>query len=593
MGSEEKARTKTVFNIRGSRKTTIALAVVLIIAIAGIAAWVAMSDKSPRQAYLKAESQNFKKYSQQIKNGYKDFYESQKPFIENSYRKRMEYTTDITSDSESPFGIKNAGNILGVLRRSKLIVDFNSNPVANQSQTKLSLLVERTPFLDVQAYTNVTKLGFTVPVLLPNKYFTVDLDRADEVYKRFDISLRPKRFPKVVDVAKVIDFNEESFDASAKEYGTLLMDSIKESDVEYGNKVTMEINGEKKAGREVIVKLDSQETKALATKLAEKIAGDEVLLEMTYGNFAVAAAILDEAGLFHVHKFLDELGYLRLNDILIRYIDNLNVKKDTAAFKGELAAYINKAVFPDGMDMTVVLDGSGRILYRSFNVAIGTGSVETMKISLHTGTHDPKAESLLKGFAEIYANIESDAGAKQLLGWSIDTNIDSNLKNRDKKGKVEFKHIRKIKDSDEFAIDAAFNIDSSTDEATLKQLTKTDYDISFIGTDTELKDRFFGELTNESWKNDKHKTRNSNSTLIMKFDLPTLDLKNTVVKLDIKKEDRYGTEFKIPAVREQDSIDLNAVTDQDLANIKGDIHRSFGIFYLQNKPIFDALMGQE
>lgn len=39
-------------------------------------------------------------------------------------------------------------------------------------------------------------------------------------------------------------------------------------------------------------------------------------------------------------------------------------------------------------------------------------------------------------------------------------------------------------------------------------------------------------------------------------------------------------------------MDLNAATQQDLDKIEMEIMASFGAFYLNNKPIFDAILGQ-
>ncbi|MCX7711760.1 MAG: hypothetical protein N2484_18105 [Clostridia bacterium] len=575
----------------GTKKIWIISAILVVIAAVGVTGWYMLSGKTPRSAYLEAEGKNFKKYSQQLKEAYKDFYETQKPYMEGTFKKRMEFTMDIKSESEAPFGIKNAANILDVLRRSKFIIDMNNNPSSKQSQTKVALLVEKAPFLDAQAFVKDRQMGFTVPVLLPDKYFMVNLDQIDQVYDRFSVPLRPKRIAKAVDIASTVKFDEGKFGELAKDYGSLLSSYIQDRNVKYGEQVSLKINGEEKKGKQIIISLDKDETKKLVMDIAGKVNAEDALLNLTYGNYAGIAKIFDEAGFFQVYKVLEDFGFLKLNDIIKRYIDHLNVKEGPVSVKKDIKEYAEKASFPEGLKMVLVVDNSGNILDRKINTSVLEDSSRKVSLEFHSGTNDAKEDSIKKGFAEVRVAFEDSSKKNISIEWGVNTDITADSKKDSKRGKVEIKHLRKINDQEEFAIKTNLDLDSSVDEATLKRNSTTHYDIRFTGEDPKLVDRFFGDLKNESWKNNKQKTKNSNSTLTMSMEIPTLDLKNTMIQFDLKKEDRLGVDFKLPEVKDQDRIDLNQITDKDLGKVQEDMLKSFGTFYLQNKPVFDALTG--
>lgn len=581
---------KDVF--KNKRLMTIAIGVLILAAI-GTAVWLTLFNKSARQAYLEAEGRNFKLYAQQLEKAYKAFYEDQKPYMESSYKKRLEFTADIKSDSKAPFGIQNAENILDVLRRCKFILDMNNKPETNQSRTKLSLLVEKAPFLDAQAYTKGNEMGFTVPVLLPDKYFTVSLDRLDQVYDRFAIPLRPKRVVKSVDIAKTVNFSEDKLDGILKEYGTLLSQVLKDKNVRYGDRVTVEIDGEERKGRQIIISLSSEETKTLAKEVVNKIISDEAFLGVTYENYINTVKLFDEGGFFQVHKVLDDLGYLELNEILQKYIENMNVKKPAKDFVKDIEAYMVDADFPDGLEMVLVIDASGKILDRIAKTSVSGKNNKKVLLDLHSGTNAAEADSLANGFADIKVSYDREGVGTQQLGWAVSTDIDADEKKQSKKGRIEINHLRIVNGAEEFAIQAKLDIDSGINEATLKRVSRTNYDISFSGVDPKLIDRFYGELKNDSWRNNKQKTRNSNYSLTMNFDLPTLDLKNTVVRFDLKQEDRLAVNFDLPEPGEQERINLDNISDKDLNKVTEEVLKSFGVFYLQNKPIFDALMGNK
>ena len=596
MSEEDKASS----NIFRNRK--LILISVCVVVILGIAALLAVHfgfmAKSPRQFYLESESKNVKRYSDQIKQVYNDFYTYQKPYMDSRYKDRLELTADLQSGEEKPFGLSNAKDIFDIIRKCKLVVDSNNDPNAKKSLTKLSLLLESAPMLDAEVYTNNRQMGVTIPVFLPDKYFMVNLDKLDEVYDRLEsrynlLPLKPKRVLKKVDIAKAISFSNEEFDGVIKDYGSFVAGLIDESDVKYGKNVTVKVGNEDREGREVVVSLSSEKTKKLLQGIADKISSDDTLLKLTYGNYSDVIKLVDEAGIFQLFEVLDQKGYLKLNKTLKSYMENVDVKKDLDKFKASIKDYGNSAVISDGLKMTLVIDKSGAILDRKTDISYSKSSGEKTAIDIHTGTNDVKNDDFKNGFCEIALSSTDTNGQKQAVLWSFNSDITPSGTGSDKKGKIEITNSNKVNDKEEFSAQIKLDLDKKQDPATLKDNSTVKYDIGFKGGESAATDRFNGEIDTVSWKNNKTKTRDANTTLLINADLPSYNLKNTSLKLDLKKEDRLEIpEFSLPEVQPANEVDLNNISDAGLLKVENEMLSSFGTFYLQNKPMMDAIFAK-
>lgn len=577
---------------KGKKSIAITVLAVLIIAALGAASYFIFLNKPPRDYYLQTESKNFRKYSEHIKRTYKDFYSYQKPYLDSRYKNRVELTADIKSDGDKPFGLENSRNIFDIVKRCKLIVDSSTDPAAKESLTRLSLSLENAPLIDATAYLKDKVLGFTVPVLLPDKYFTVNTDRMDEVYSRFDIPFRPKKAVKMSDIAKTVSYSDSEFDKVIKDYGAFISGLIEEKDVRYGRNVTLRVGNEKIKARQIEVTLGSDKTKKLVQTLLDKAASDDTLIKLTYGNYADVIGLFDEAGLFQVINALDSTGYLKLNDSEKALVNGLNVKKDISAFKGIIRELSSKANFDGGLKMIVTVDGAGNILDRRVSANVSSGPQAKANIEIHTGSNDVKNDDFRNGFCSLRINRKGESGDQLTQVWNISSNITPAAKNGDKKGKVEAGYSESVNNQEKYAFQAKFDLSKNTDETTMKTNNKIVYNIQTTEGKSDVTGKFSGELITESWKNNKQKTRNANSTFTVNADMPSLGLKNTSLKLRIASEDKFGINFKLPEVQAANAIDLNTISDADLAKVEEQIMASFGTFYLKNKPIFDAVSGQ-
>lgn len=548
---------KAVKSFLNKVRTNKALLVACITALAVLAAAVAyftFPGQSARDFYFKAESKNFKKLSDDIERMYREFHENREPYLKERYKKRSEITLDISSESENLFGLSNAGGIMDIVGRSKLIIDARHDPAGSQSLAKTSLLIDKTPIIDADVFSKGKELAFSVPVLIPDKYFLVNTDRLDELYERFNISIRPKSILKQDDLVQKLYFDRKELDRIGKEYGKLLSAFIKEENVTYGGDAVVRVGNEERKGRQVFVRLDSETAQRMLSGLLNRAAGDDTLLRLVFGNLSAVSGVLDDSGLFGI---LDLLGdTFALNDNVKAIFKALNINGDMDELKSKLRNFAEKTEFTESLKMELVIDKNGNILARDVNLTWADSSEKNIINSIVVGTK-----------------------------------LDPYSKNGDVKGRIEFTYSKSRDGVREFSFDAGFDIERLNDAAALKKNTRIIYDIKIRDERPDVSDRFHGELDIGSARNNKQRTVNTSTSLMVNMELPTMDIKETSIKLNVVTEDRLGIEeFSIPDTGGAKTVRLDGITDEGLAALREEVMASFGTFYLNNKTLIDALM---
>ena len=577
--------------MKNKKALFIVISALAVILIAGTA-YMMLSGKNAREFYLDAESKNFKKYADQLKKAYKDFKEAQQPYLTGNYKIRNELTADIGQNANA--GSSGAGSVNGVydlIRKCKLVVDYKCNPIEKTGVTGLSLLLEKTPFIDAEIISKDNRLYFTVPVLTPDRYFSVDTNKLNEVYDRFDIPVKPSRVPDPNALANAVEFNGDEFDALASDYGKFIADSIKEAGVKYGKTVELTISGQKVKGREVSVTLSREESNALMKGLAEKAAGDETFAKLTYGNFAAASEIVDEAGIFQLFYYLDKTGAVVLNESEKKLLKALDVEKNLEGFKNEIGKLFDGFDFTDGLKMNLIIDKSGNILDRKA-VAVIKSSIDgaEYEINVHTGTNSIKYNDYRNRFLEAELRAKSGKEKDSRRYFGINPAFTPSAGDGDGKGSIEIHWGADAEGGVRSATSARFDIDSATDELTLKRNSTVKYSVELQENSEGAPDKISGEIDTAKWKNNKMKTKNQTTAFTINAELPSFGISGFSAKLSLAREDRLEFEaFKLPEVAGGSVVNLNTATDEELSKVQDEILSSFGTFYMTNKPIFDAV----
>lgn len=570
----------------------ITAAVVLIAAVAYFAVRI-LGQSDARSFYFKAESQNINRYIQWIKNSYNDFQEKHRPYGNTAYRRRNEYTADIRSDGK-PFGMKDASRLFDLITNSKLVVDTKSNSSESKSITTASLLVEKAPFIDAEFIKDDGVIYFTVPVLLPGKYFSVEQQEIDKLYDRFSIPIRPKRVISGLNIANTIKFDEGIFDASVKELGLVISEGIEEGNVTYGESDQIIISDEVVTGREVIVSLDGPSSTALFRGLIEFLVEDEALLSYTYGNLADLSAFLDDAGVFRLSEFLDEKEIVCLNEDERRIRAGLNFKRDMEGLKSSLKSFADSYELADGFEMTLFIDKAGNILKRDIDIHFtsvkGDKSIKddkSFRLGINTGATTAH-EDLKNRFAHISLDKKESGGG--IIKLEV-TPIFEKTQDDDIKGSINAGFSYEKPEGSLTGADIVFDISVETDKNTLKRNKIVNFSARVFGEGED--GEFSGEVAVTSWKNKKLGTVNSTARISAKADLPSFSIKDLTANINMAKEDVLGIDsFALPSFSREEFTDLITAEDSDISKVEMQIMASFGAFYLNNKPIFDAILEQ-
>jgi len=577
--------------LKSGKVIVISAAVLLVVAIA-FAVFMLLPKKTPRELYLESERKNFKKYSSQIKSLLNDFYTEQEPYIKNRHKKRSELSIDIKSEDERAFGITDSKEVFELLSRSKIIFDTKADPLKKESISNISLILESAPLIDATTFREGDRIGFTIPVLMPERYFTLSAERMEDVYKRFNIPLRPTRFVSKADVAETTVYSDEMMDKVMEKYGKLISGLIEENEVKLGKKVKVKVGEQEIKGSEITVTLDSEKTSTLMRELMDNASSDDTLLKLTYGNYAGIIKLLDEAAFFQLFNVLDSIGYLKLNNSEKALLDRINTKKDLESFGSSLKALGGRYSFPEGLKMTIIIDKTGTILDRKVTMHCNqNGKSDGVLLGIHTGVNSVKNQNFNNGFLTLDISKTGQGYDKERDFFSVNSNVTPSQKNGNKKGKIEITYRKSRGEVLESSAAASLDIEEATDELTLKRNRTIRYNVEIQGSSSDEKDTINGEINTVKWENIKRKTRNSNTSIVINAALPSFNLQNTEIALNAAEEDKFDIEeFTIPEVPNEKRFDLDNVSDADMARLENELMAAFGTFYLNNKPIIDAFI---
>ncbi len=535
--------------------------------------------------YLRAEKNSYEKTVRWVEESYTAFKKKQEPYLKEAHRRRTEITAQIGPDAEA-FGSTDMAVLSDLIGKSKLVLDMRKQPVEDNSLTNVSLLLEKVPFIDAELLTDRDKLYFSVPVLLPGKYFSAELDQIEEVYDKLPIPIQPKKLVTGAVISETLEFNAEAFRASAGKLGNAAAKYLTKETVKYGQEKTLVISGDSIRGKEVLISLDEESATALLHELTDLIVQEDVLLQFTYGNITKLSSLSEEAGLFRLFEYLDETGTAVMNEIERNLLESLKMDTDIEDFRKNLRDTLRGYTVKDGLQMTTIIDVDGNILDRKLVLdLLDTKGNGGFSLDISSGCSNTVFEDARNRFADITVS-----DASRIIEMHIMPDFEKAEKNKTS-GNIAFEYSITPNGGNRTGIRLDLELSSRLDELTLKTNRNMDFRTEFFGDIGE--GTLEGEWNNSSWQNNKLRSRNSTSEIRFKADLPFLGIHSFSGVLNLAGEDRFAIEpFALPAVQPSSVMDLNAATQNDLDMIEMEIMASFGAFYLNNKQIFDAFLGQ-
>lgn len=561
---------------------------ILIAAVFILTACFFLIKPSARDFYLKAEGKSIKNYTQQIKDAYKEFYNENKPFMDNSYKSRYEISANIESSDDKFFGVENSKAIMDILRKCKLIIDYQNNPAKHESLTNAGIMLEKAPLVDAGIITRNGQTAVTVPVLLPGKYFTFSQDNLDKIYDKLNIPVRPKLLLKSVDIATALKFSDKELDDTIKNYSDYFSSMIDNTDVKYGGKTAVKVGSKELEGTEVLVTLDKAKAEKLFKGILEKAADDETLMKLTFQNYDAITALLEKGGIFQALNEFYKGGFLSLDDDFKTILAQMSGKKDINSVKSSIKKLTAGASFPDGLKMTLVIDSSGNILSRKISLAMKTGEGDSFTYNIYTGTNDIKNNNFDNIIFDLAVEARNKNGEKVLRSIKVN-NTQTAAGDNQTAAKNSIKYERQRNGKEEFSagiyLDKSFKTDSKTQGG--KDAIK--YEILINYALSGKTDKIQGELNTSYTSNDKKKTRSSTSNITINANMPSINLPDSTIKIGLTSEDKFNTAFSLPKVEASNSISLDNITDTQVESIEKEIFKSLGQFYADNQPLVDAV----
>lgn len=569
-----------------TKKLILIITVAIIIAAVVYTAWSVLTRKSTEELYLDAEKKLFGEMADNIGKQYASLKEKYKPYMEEAYSTRTELSLKIAGGLES-FGFDDSGAVTGILDKSKLIVKTKTHPVKGISITEADLLLERAPFLNARLFSDPQTIWLSVPDFLPDRYFSVKRDDLEGLYDKFSIPVKPLKLISGRELAANLSFELSTFRNSAEKLADIYSGYLQGGAVADNGQKTINFGGGMAGGREVLVRLDEENATSLLRELLTAIANDDGLLLYTYGNFASISGLLDDAGLFRLFGFMDETGAMVLSDYEREILKKLNTGGDMEEFRGNLLKAAASYRLRDGIKMSVLLDKSGNIVYREVSLDFlnteGGASFRT-DIAMGNGTAGYKHVGI--------AFREYDPGSAEEIRRTTELSIRSAVeesKSSQKEGRIDIDYAI-TEGSERSEIDIGIDISDRTDEKTLKRLSNIKLEADISGDVGE--GNIIAVIDNASWSNRKLNKSNRTTEITLDADLPFLGISGFSATMSIAVEDSFGIEdFSLPDPDESAVMDLYTASGEDLDKLEKDIMASFGSFYLNNKYIFDALLG--
>lgn len=577
---------------RNSRKSVIIISLCIIFAaVLAYIIYSAVSRKSTTEIYLDAESKNFERIVNKIEGYYASFVEKQKPYMEGPNRSRTEITADIKG-AEELLGLKNAGQVSGIINRAKLIIDTRTQPQKGISAAEASLLLERTPFLNAELYSDGRTIWFAVPEIIPGRYFSTQRDRLGDLYDRFSIPVKPMDTISGPKIAKSLVFDREPLMASAKKLGDIFTGYFTDETVTLKGKLDFAAGEKTFEGLEFHIYLNEERASSLFRELFTAVSEDEVLLKHVYGNYANMTALLDDAGLFRLFGYLDDTGTMTLSDYERKIVDRLSESKDIDAFGSRLKQLAADYRLKDGLIMKVVIDKDGNILAREIMLDISNIKGGTSyNLDIFTACSN-----------EVLDDIRNRKVSITLVEYGGEENRTTELSvvpvfektdgaGADTRGKIDIMYAVTGANGIRNQMDIGLDISGGLDQKTQRRNRTIKIDAKITGETGD--GSVSGTLSNMSWSNKKQKTTNSVTSIDISADLPFLNINDFSARLDIKDEDSFDIgDFPLPDMGRENVMDLGTASDEDLNRLEMEVMASFGAFYLNNKYIFDAFFGQ-
>ena len=546
-------KTQLVNNVNTQKKKLyiiIGIALITLIAVAIAVIFVMNSNKDVKDLYFQTEIKNFVNSMDELKKIQDDSITRNKPFRENPSRTRYELSAKLSkTDNSNSSNNTNSNNTEGfiniptqavdIINSTKLILNSRYDIKKDINMSSLSFLLEGQSFIDINTLFQGDTIGLQLPIIY-DKYFIMDKNNVSEALSKFGLDIPIKSIFSISQLQAATTFSIEDSKNIFIDYLKFLQENIsienismsknvKLQELKYPSIVSVNPEEAKKTGKYNIfsIKLSEEEFKPIAIKTVDVLCSDSRFVDMTIGNLTSILNIIEEA------------GYLNMASSIESAVKNINNLKDIESLKTELTGIINNTAFPDGFNMTLVVDPSGNLADRKISLSSKTMNEPVRKYSMQTGKFFTKT------------TIEQESA-----------------RDSDGNALIEFEKVRKGTTGDMYVHISCLNNMWS------------DFDLTV-------------DSSSQNSKDDKRKSLNTNYLVDIRLTARDLGFDNANILLDLKREDRYGIEFSMPELNNETSINLNNSAKEQVDALMMDLQFSAAKFLLGNQSILNSFTSEQ
>ncbi|MCD1261441.1 hypothetical protein B5M42_021805 [Paenibacillus athensensis] len=479
--------------------------------------------KSSKLIYLQSELHNLKDTEASLQSGVQTYKKELDPWLNRPVHTTAElsdFTMGLSADSGNTSKVK---QILDILQKSKLSLDWQSDSSAKQQYGKLNLNLGGEAPIEIEAGLDKDKAIVRVP-LVSDKYMYMDVNNSEELKKLLHSDRVPKKLLTYQDVLNAVSISQEELHTALEPYARLYAESIRDEQVSVKEGVMQE-GDISVSGRAVTVTFTAEELNKLDAALIDKLAADQSLQDLVYARVSKLVTLLNDSG-----YPIDEMSKAQFAEAW---------KSKLADAKKELADSPLKA----GGTMTIYINRKHEILAREWKM---TGE-EQQELTIKTASWSDKDKQ--PGTLFVFTTNDKEEGTVQFKLVDVRTTGNSGHKGT---ASFSFKDAPGSK-----AEEGSFSLDYDTKTSEAKDSGVYKFKLNSTGDEAVTLD---STVTTETTKSDTLQDTLISVLLSAKSAKEDTELKDVGFKLRFKQES--ATAIQLPTLSDSNAINLATMSQE-------------------------------
>ena len=573
--------------------------------------------KTPKQSYMLSELQSAAASFDSVKKAYDDISHSFGLSQTAPYEDKWEFSINTPPDSGSGSGFDSGFNssansdfgagadpfaqIEKLIQNIKMTSDSVIDPMKKQMAGDFVLSIAQNPFLKGKYMKDGSRIGLALPDIY-NKYFFLDRSDLNSVYRNLGISddNLPNKLIDTQELKNAISIRKADLYAEGLTYARLFYNGITDKQITYSRNANFSVNGENVKCDQYVITFDEKQIRDFVKLFCDKLAGDDKLFDIFYGNF------------LNVLKVYEDAGYLKSSAGTIDLAALKDVAKVRDGFRSGLNDFIesfDSTKFPNGLKMTVwvrdtrdlagLLHMNSQVIGREIDFTGQDAPVQD------ASTQDGAAQdgAVRTEFMSKFGNISGVDSKNSIFQLKLSFQVDGKaVGNMDLTAKVQSafdkaQNAEKGKSTIDLTLpsdrlNASTDFKISRDASTGNRSGSYDFTVTDSGADNTAIINTSGKLMVISSSNKKDKSTSKEYDLnINNLDSSGIPSINGAVAIGIKNTVTRGVKFEMPVVADFNKVDLNNASKHEFDDAIQQLVSAIQNYLANNQTLFGKFIG--